>query len=742
MGLSPEDEEIASHYRKMLGMGLPEGAIIQKMAIGEVPQHIQNAVLVGDDTTSGAGDEEEETSTSEAPSSYPPSVDDTSQEEGLKYEGSQSQRQSDDHRSNSSFWEEEVVDDESMLEEVVDDDGEVLEDDGEYTEEFLEEVVDDSEYFNTKDLEDSEYENQKDNEGDSRFDGPASTGAVPETEELAETESIVRSNATTSSHSNDYVSSTSVEDVSKRSTSERDVENQQQVQEYQRQPNTTIMRGTPEKPVPSPSSCWYWIACLVLLGFIGAGVGAGYWLTIRDGDDVSVLNSSSRTSPPTAAPSVSVSTDFDKVQGECEFDGILHPNPIDQCLCFGEITVVETDIRDRYLYNLKYFIPDYFEDYNDTISSCSPRNQALVWISSGVGAQLTKTERKQKFALAIIYASLGGSQWNNSTNWLANEDVCTWYGVSCTQEYVTELVLDGNNLLGTLPSELSLLERLQFLMVARNKISGPMPVSLFSIQALGTVDVGFNSVTGVIPPSVGNAVSLNSLNVEFNAMSGRLTTSIGKASNLSYLNLRSNQFASVIPMELFDLKRMKHLDIGDNELSGIIPNEISNLSALEVLILGPNLFTGTIPLSLSLLNQLKYLSMRGIAGLSGRIPAEFGFEFNNLEDIIISETSVSGNIDTSFGRLPSLKYLDFSNNNLRSVIPSELGNLASLVTLDLGHNFLDGQIPDTIGNIPTLQQMRLNDNLLQGGIPISFGNLSSLKIMRLEANRLDDRVAD
>jgi Leucine-rich repeat (LRR) protein len=175
-------------------------------------------------------------------------------------------------------------------------------------------------------------------------------------------------------------------------------------------------------------------------------------------------------------------------------------------------------------------------------------------------------------------------------------------------------------------------------------------------------------------------VSLNSLNVERNAMSGRLTKSIGKASNLGHLNLRSNQFASELPMELFDLQKMVHLDIGDNEFSGTLPDEISKLNALEALRFGPNLFTGTIPSTIGLLGQLKYLSVSGIAGLTGRIPAEFGFQLDSLEKLSISETSVSGNIDTSFGKLPNLISLNFSNNQLRSVIPSELGNLANLGT--------------------------------------------------------------
>ena len=192
---------------------------------------------------------------------------------------------------------------------------------------------------------------------------------------------------------------------------------------------------------------------MIFLGLIGAGAGVGYWLTTRDGNELPNLKPPNRTIPPTAAPSITVSTEFDAVQGECDFDRVSNPNPIDQCNCFGEIVTIEPDVIERYLYNLEHFIPNYFENYDDDISSCSSRNQALVWISSGNDAQLTTAQRTQKFALATIFASLGGSQWNNNEKWLTYDDNgCTWFGVACARGYATELVLDGNNMIGMVRS--------------------------------------------------------------------------------------------------------------------------------------------------------------------------------------------------------------------------------------------------------------------------------------------------
>lgn len=698
MPLSPEDEEVAAQYRKMLSMGLPEGAVMQKMAMGGVPQHIQDSVLGGEDASSAVDD---------VSASIEPSTTD--------------RRSSYNMESSNSLWEE-VVEEDSVEEEVVDDDSEEYEE--EFVEEEVEEVVEDSEDENPKEepAEASQGESAgEEAESESEPEASASAGAVPVARGAPDPES----------------------------TTGGDIEDQQEEFDdapYQPpayrapQPAMIPMSATAEKPLPSPSKCWYWTFCFGFLIFIGGGAGAGYWLTTLGGDDVEVLNTMPRTFPPTEAPSASVSTEFDPVKGNCDLGST--PNPIDQCDCFGKITSIESDVEDRYLYNREYFIPEYVPDFNHDISSCEPRNQALVWVSSGNDTKLTDAERAQKFALATAFASLGGGQWKNNTKWLETDDVCTWYGVNCTDAKVTQLELSGNELVGTLPSELSILDKLQFLTVARNDVSGPLPVSLFSLKSLGTLDVSFNTITGAIPPAVEAATSLNSLNVESNAMVGRLTRSIGSVSNLRHLNVRSNGFLAEIPPELYDLENLKHLDIGDNEFTGTFPAGVSQLTNLEVLSLGPNLFTGTIPVGLSALVLLKYLTISGIEGLSGGIPAEFGFYLNDLEGLTVTETSVSGTIDTSFGRLPSLKTLNLSKNQLRSAIPSEFGNLANLTSLDLSMNFLDGQIPAAIGTLSTLKEMRLNDNLLQGGIPITFGNLVSLESLTLEGNRLEDRVAD
>jgi hypothetical protein len=55
----------------------------------------------------------------------------------------------------------------------------------------------------------------------------------------------------------------------------------------------------------------------------------------------------------------------------------------------------------------------------------------------------------QKETLNEIYQSTSGSSWYNNDNWLGNQSLSTWYGVTTDENgYITELYLEANNLIG------------------------------------------------------------------------------------------------------------------------------------------------------------------------------------------------------------------------------------------------------------------------------------------------------
>ncbi|EGZ24153.1 hypothetical protein PHYSODRAFT_311245 [Phytophthora sojae] len=96
----------------------------------------------------------------------------------------------------------------------------------------------------------------------------------------------------------------------------------------------------------------------------------------------------------------------------------------------------------------------------------------------------------------------------------------------------------------------------------------------------------------------------------------------------------------------------------------------------------------------------------------------------------------------SLARLPQLRVLDLSKNQLRGEIPAELRTLADLKRLDLSCNDLTGAIPRQIGDCEQLQELNLYQNSLSGTIPKELGKLQSLRTLQLQHNNLCGALPD
>ena len=84
-------------------------------------------------------------------------------------------------------------------------------------------------------------------------------------------------------------------------------------------------------------------------------------------------------------------------------------------------------------------------------------------------------------ALLDFYDSTGGPSWHNNTNRDTDTDICTWYGISCTnvagQRRILRIILQGNNLIGTLPASLDQLIHIQTFNIFSNQVTGELPES-------------------------------------------------------------------------------------------------------------------------------------------------------------------------------------------------------------------------------------------------------------------------
>jgi hypothetical protein len=257
--------------------------------------------------------------------------------------------------------------------------------------------------------------------------------------------------------------------------------------------------------------------------------------------------------------------------------------------------------------------------------------------------------------LLDLYASTDGDNWLSNTGWLgAAGTECTWYGVVCVGDHVTQLSLNGDNLTGSLP-DLAALTELQSLWLVDNHLSGPLPDLLF-----------FSKLQNVI--------------------------------------VRGNQFSNTFPA--WDpTAPLVAIDAGNNAFTGSIPT-LSSTPTLQSAKFDGNWFTGPIP-ALSALTNLKHFTADGNQ-LTGPIPSLAGL-------ILLKEFTVSGNDLTgtmpSIASLAALETFDVSDNHLSGPLPTAYP--ASLRSFHASNNSLSGTMPSLIAT--QLQTFRIDGNVQIAG---------------------------
>ncbi|WP_431160482.1 leucine-rich repeat domain-containing protein [Flagellimonas beolgyonensis] len=358
-----------------------------------------------------------------------------------------------------------------------------------------------------------------------------------------------------------------------------------------------------------------------------------------------------------------------------------------------------------------------------------------------IKAQVTPAERQ---ALQDLYNATNGPGWATENDgfigdeWDFNGVVNNnWYGVTVANGHVTELDLEFNELVGTIPSSIGNLVHLTLLNLSTNNLSGSIPSEIGNLVLLNTLDLFNNGLTGDLPPSLGNLSELQQLFLGSNDLNGSIPSELGNLTGLSKLYLSSNSLSGPIPPEFGNLSNLEYLDLKINQLNGSIPPELGNLSNLKGLYLFSNQLSGTIPPELGNLSQLNDLRLSG-NDLSGSIPPELG-DLVSLSVLYLNNNELNGTIPLQLGNLANLSWLELGGNKLTGAIPAELGNLTNLNYLSLTGNLLTGTIPKELADT-ALFWLALSSNALSGAIPPELGNLSNLNYLYLYSNQLSGPI--
>ena len=157
--------------------------------------------------------------------------------------------------------------------------------------------------------------------------------------------------------------------------------------------------------------------------------------------------------------------------------------------------------------------------------------------------------------LVALYNATDGPNWINNKNWLTDAPIGQWYGVSARGRQVRQLVLNGNQLVGTIPPELGNLEILQYLDLHDNQLNGEIPPEIGKLSNLENLYLSDNQLAGQIPSELGNLTKLRHLWLARNSLSGAIPPELGNLSKLTWLSLSGNQLTGCIPEALRDVER-------------------------------------------------------------------------------------------------------------------------------------------------------------------------------------------
>ncbi|XP_028056138.1 probable LRR receptor-like serine/threonine-protein kinase At3g47570 [Camellia sinensis] len=270
--------------------------------------------------------------------------------------------------------------------------------------------------------------------------------------------------------------------------------------------------------------------------------------------------------------------------------------------------------------------------------------------------------------------------------------------------------------------------KLRFLDLSDNNFGGVLPESISNLSTnLGQLHLQGNKIVGSIPTGIVKLVNLQLLDMSNNHFTGNILADIGKLQNLRILELQGNKFNGEIPSSLENLTLLTTLYLEENNFQGNISSSLGKCPLVQ-LNLGRNNLAGTIPKEVLSLSSLLYMNLSQ-NHLVGSLQLEIGILIN-LEQLDVSGNMLSGKIPSTLGSCVKLRLVYIQSNNFWGTLPQSLSYLRGLEELDLSHNNLSGKIPDYLEAFLFLQKLNLSFNDFEGVVPKSgiFQNITAISV--------------
>ena len=316
-------------------------------------------------------------------------------------------------------------------------------------------------------------------------------------------------------------------------------------------------------------------------------------------------------------------------------------------------------------------------------------------------------------ALVELYEATGGAGWRGRTNWLSEEPIGDWHGVTTDDGgRVSVLSLEENGLKGTLPPEVGNLSHMRQVHLWGNALTGPVPRALWSLP-LELVALTGNKVTGTLPPEVGDLVDLRWVDLGWTEMTGALPQSMTNLS-LEYLRITGSYLCA--PAD--DAFQAWLETIGEFDGQTCMPETGSVGTDRAALVALYNATDGA-----NWRNNAYWLSGRPLGEWYGVATDGTG----RVVELDLGFGELTRELPPEIGNLSRLRILVLSDNfDLTGPLPPELGNLRRLEILALTSTAFYGLLPASVCNLSNLGYLGLSWSEMRGPLPQCLTNLSEL----------------
>ncbi|KAF3432431.1 hypothetical protein FNV43_RR27171 [Rhamnella rubrinervis] len=358
------------------------------------------------------------------------------------------------------------------------------------------------------------------------------------------------------------------------------------------------------------------------------------------------------------------------------------------------------------------------------------------------------------------------------------------------------LNLQGNQLSGTISSDIKNLTSIKSLDLSSNELEGKLPpvgtqlCKLKEIHLSGNIwnqsisqvldslcgcvsdglevlDMYSNNLFGRLDRSqIWKFKALTEIYLSRNSISGHIPASLGNVSSLRYVDLSHNHFDGSLPESFGQLTKLEGLYISNNYLEGTISEaHFANTTKLRVLYASDNQLT----LDLSP-NWIPPFQLEGLSLWSWNLGPQFPLWLRSQEHLTFLDISKIRNdaivVPSWFWNFSAqLTFLNLSHSHFQGRIPyiSKIGNYSleidlsynhfegplpcissKVIGIDLSNNNFSGSISHFLCNKPKelmdLQSLTLANNQLSGQLPDCWSKWLNLNIINLSSNKFSGNI--